>query len=46
MKKQKTFLASLALGLFLVALAAPIVIDNQELGVDKRKITKTGKKNR
>ena len=41
MKKQKTLLASLALGLFLFALAAPIFsVDNQELGIDKRKLTK------
>ncbi len=41
MKKQKTLLASLALGLFLFALAAPIIsVDNQELGIDKRKLTK------
>jgi hypothetical protein len=41
MKKQKTLLASLALGIFLIALAAPIIsVDNQELGIDKRQITK------
>lgn len=41
MKKQKTFLASLALGIFLFAMAAPIIsVDtfDQELGVDKTKI--------
>ncbi len=39
MKKKRTFLASLALGVFLLALAAPIIdVDNQQLGVDKRKI--------
>lgn len=41
MKKQKTLLASLALGIFLIALTAPIIsVDNQELGIDKRKLTK------
>jgi hypothetical protein len=43
MKKQKTLLASLALGMFLLALAAPIISTDtitQELGVDKRKLTK------
>ncbi|MFT6993687.1 MAG: hypothetical protein ACJA1P_000414 [Maribacter sp.] len=41
MKKQKTLLASLALGIFLIAMTAPIIsVDNQELGIDKRKLTK------
>jgi hypothetical protein len=40
MKNKRTFLASLALGVFLIALAAPIInIDNQQLGIDKRKLT-------
>ncbi len=45
MKKQKTFLASLALGLFLFALAAPIIsADNvgHELGIDKKSIKLKG----
>lgn len=43
MKKQKTVLASLALGMFLLALAGPIISADtfdQELAVDKRKLTK------
>lgn len=43
MKKQKTVLASLALGVFLLALAGPIISTDtfdQELGIDKRKILK------
>jgi hypothetical protein len=40
MKNKRTFLASLALGVFIIALAAPIInIDNQQLGIDKRKLT-------
>lgn len=39
MKNKRTFLASIALGVFLLAMAAPIIdIDNQEVGVDKKKI--------
>lgn len=39
MKNKRTFLASLALGVFLLAMAAPIVnLDNQELGIDRRKL--------
>ncbi|WP_299317003.1 hypothetical protein [uncultured Maribacter sp.] len=41
MKNKKTFLASIALGVFLLAMAAPIIdIDNQQLNIEKRKITK------
>lgn len=41
MKNKKTLLASIALGVFLLALTAPIIdIDNQDLNVDKRKLTK------
>ena len=41
MKNKKTFLASIALGVFLLAMTAPIIdIDNQDLNVDKRKLTK------
>jgi hypothetical protein len=41
MKNKKTFLASIALGVFLLAMAAPIIdIDNQDLNVDKRELTK------
>ncbi|MEH6514975.1 MAG: hypothetical protein V7670_07980 [Maribacter arcticus] len=39
MKNKRTFLASLALGVFLLAMAAPIInIDNHQLNVDKKKI--------
>ncbi len=39
MKNKRTFLASLALGVFLLAMAAPIInLDNQQLGIDKTKI--------
>lgn len=39
MKNKRTFLASLALGIFLLAMTAPIIdIDNQKLEVDKRKL--------
>lgn len=39
MKNKKTFLASLALGVFLLAMAAPVInLDNQQLGIDKKKI--------
>ena len=41
MKNKKTFLASIALGVFLLAMAAPIIdIDNQQLNIEKKKITK------
>ncbi|UWX56309.1 hypothetical protein NYZ99_08915 [Maribacter litopenaei] len=42
MKNKRTFLASLALGIFLFAMAAPIItVDNdQQLGIEKRKLTK------
>ncbi|WP_423999696.1 hypothetical protein [Maribacter sp. IgM3_T14_3] len=41
MKNKKTLLASIALGVFLLAMAAPIIdIDNQQLGIDKSKIHK------
>ncbi|WP_262493313.1 hypothetical protein [Maribacter forsetii] len=41
MKNKKTLLASIALGVFLLAMTAPIIdIDNQDLNVDKRKLTK------
>ncbi|WP_291964514.1 hypothetical protein [Maribacter sp.] len=41
MKNKRTFLASIALGVFLLAMTAPIVdIDNQELNIEKKKITK------
>ncbi|MGB3151867.1 MAG: hypothetical protein WBB27_14510 [Maribacter sp.] len=41
MKNKRTFLASLALGVFLMALAAPVVAQNgngQEQGIDKKSI--------
>ncbi|SHK15228.1 hypothetical protein SAMN04488007_2180 [Maribacter aquivivus] len=41
MKNKKTFLASIALGVFLLAMTAPIIdIDNQDLQIEKKKITK------
>lgn len=41
MKNKRTFLASLALGVFLLAMTAPIInLDNQELGIDKKSLTK------
>jgi hypothetical protein len=41
MKKKRTFLASLALGVFLLAMAAPIInIDDQQLNVEKKNLTK------
>lgn len=41
MKNKKTLLASIALGVFLLAMTAPIIdIDNQELSIEKKKITK------
>lgn len=41
MKNKRTFLASLALGVFLLAMAAPVIDLNdngQELGIDKKSI--------
>ncbi|WP_262494256.1 hypothetical protein [Maribacter cobaltidurans] len=40
MKNKRTFLASLALGIFLFAMAAPIITvdSDQQLGIEKRKI--------
>ncbi|WP_430426130.1 hypothetical protein [Maribacter litoralis] len=39
MKNKRTFLASIALGVFLLALSAPVIdIDNQQVGIDKRKL--------
>ncbi|MDF4203171.1 hypothetical protein PXD56_09405 [Maribacter sp. SA7] len=39
MKNKKTLLASIALGVFLLAMTAPIIdIDNQQVGIDKRKL--------
>ncbi|MEP2280500.1 hypothetical protein [Maribacter sp.] len=39
MKNKKTLLASIALGVFLLAMAAPVIdIDNQQVGIDKRKL--------
>ncbi|WP_419211431.1 hypothetical protein ACNR9Q_11855 [Maribacter sp. X9] len=41
MKNKRTFLASLALGVFLLAMAAPIInVDNQQLSVEKKNLTK------
>lgn len=43
MKKQKTLLASIALGVFLLAVAAPIISTDtitQKMGIDKKKLTK------
>ena len=41
MKKKRTFLASLALGVFLLAMAAPIInMDDQQLGIDKKGLIK------
>ncbi|TDT45126.1 hypothetical protein CLV90_2210 [Maribacter spongiicola] len=41
MKNKKTLLASIALGVFLLAMTAPIIdIDNQQLNIEKKKITK------
>ncbi len=41
MKNKRTFLASLALGVFLLAMAAPVInLDNQELGIDKKGLIK------
>jgi len=44
MKNKKNILASIALGIFLLATVSPAIVDNHELGIDKRKITKLGKK--
>lgn len=41
MKNKRTFLASLALGVFLLGVVSPAVLD-QKPSVDKRLITKTG----
>lgn len=39
MKNKKTFLASIALGIFILAMAAPALGQNgQEQGIDKRSI--------
>ena len=39
MKNKRTFLATLALGVFLLAMAAPIInVDNHQVGIDKRKL--------
>jgi len=40
MKNKRTFLASIALGLFLLAMVTPIIVVDQDLNIDKRKITK------
>ncbi|SEC34912.1 hypothetical protein SAMN05192540_2952 [Maribacter dokdonensis] len=41
MKNKRTFLASIALGVFLLAMAAPVInIDKQDTNVDKRELTK------
>lgn len=43
MKNKRTFLATLALGIFLFAMAAPVITidDNgQQIGIEKRKLTK------
>ena len=49
MKNKRTFLASIALGAFLLAMAAPVVAqtqdgNGQEQGVDKTKIKIPGRK--
>jgi hypothetical protein len=47
MKNKKNILASIALGIFLLATVAPAITvdrDSPILGVDKTKITITGKK--
>lgn len=43
MKNKRTFLASLALGVFLLGVISPSMLD-QKLGVDKTLITKDNKK--
>ncbi|MGB2760220.1 MAG: hypothetical protein WBC58_09715 [Maribacter stanieri] len=41
MKNKRTLLASIALGVFLLAMTAPIIdINNQNLNVDKKELTK------
>ena len=47
MKNKKNILASIALGIFLLATVAPVITvdkDTQSTSVDKTKITITGKK--
>jgi hypothetical protein len=45
MKNKRTFLASLALGMFLLATVAPIIsTDSQELGVKRSEVKTTGKR--
>ena len=47
MKNKRKFLASMALGMFLFALAAPVVAqgeNGQEQGVDKTKIKVPGRR--
>ena len=49
MKNKKNILASIALGIFLLATVAPAVTidkDAQASSIDKTKITITGKKNK
>ncbi|WP_161598241.1 hypothetical protein [Maribacter flavus] len=41
MKNKRTFLASVALGAFLIAIAAPIITldeNGQQLGIDKKSV--------
>ncbi|WP_257212822.1 MULTISPECIES: hypothetical protein [unclassified Maribacter] len=40
MKNKRTFLASIALGIFLLATVAPVITIDQDLSIDKRKINK------
>ena len=43
MKNKRTFLASIALGVFLLAMAAPVVAENgngQEQGIEKKGLIK------
>ncbi|MFS4455524.1 hypothetical protein [Maribacter sp. 2304DJ31-5] len=47
MKNKRTFLASIALGIFLLATVAPVITidqDSQQLGVDKTKIRIPGRR--
>lgn len=47
MKNKRTFLASIALGIFLLATAGPVINidkDSQTLGVDKTKVKIPGRK--
>lgn len=47
MKKQKTLLASIALGIFMLAVAAPIVtLDDNDNGIKKSSVKRTGKINK